>query len=163
MIGFVDIRNAIIGGLNAHLGSDVDVVEGNSVFNKEDYPYVSYVIISTFSGEFENPKSESYDNGTFTRKEDGRMVISFNAHSLDYDEAHVTGLDAISYFEFFGSEELYESNIVVVDTEELTDRAILIVDEQERRLQFDVTFRVESVLEKNITNIDEANIDYNIL
>lgn len=161
MIDFVSIRNAIIGGLSTHLG--LDVVEGNSNFAKEDYPYVSFVITSTFSGEFENPKSEIYDDGVTTRKEDGRMVISFNAHSLDYDEAHTVGLDAISYFEFIGSEELYESNIVVVDTDELEDRNILIVDEQERRLQFDATFRIESVLEKNVTNIDEANVDINIL
>lgn len=161
MIDFVSVTTAIIDGLSTHL--DKDVVEGNSNFNKEDYPYVSFVITSTFSGEFENPKSEIYDNGVFTRKEDARMIISFHAHSLDYDEAHTVGLDAISYFEFFGSDELYESNIVVVDTDELEDRTILIVDEQERRVQFDAIFRIESVLEKNVTNIDEANVDLNIL
>ena len=151
MINFANVRNAIIGGLNTHL--NMLVIDGNTVNRKPPYPYMSYVITTAYSKEFENPKSVTFDTDTLTRQEDALMTFSFNAHSLDYDEAHQTILNAIEYFEF--QEDLYDSNIVVVNTLPLENRSFLLVDQRERRVGFDVIIRVESSVTKTQDPIDE--------
>lgn len=158
MIDFVSIRNSIITGLNNHLS--VPVIDGNTVNKKPNYPYVSFVITTTFSEDFENEKSLTYDGANTTRTEDGQMVISFTTHSNDYDQSRLLGLNALSYFEFY--EELNANGIVVVNTTPLTDRDVLLVDTMERRVGFDTMFRVQSTLTRTDVPITDVDVNYNI-
>lgn len=158
MIDFVSIRNAIIGGL--HTAMDVPVIDGNSTNKKPEYPYISFVITTPFNREFSNPREQTFSDTTQTRKEEITMTVSFNAHSNSFDEAHTTALDAIRFFEF--ESNLYASGVVVINTLPAENRDVLLVDQRERRVGFDVLFRVESDLTRELTTIDDVDFDVNI-
>jgi len=153
MINFQAIRNEIIGSLSSFL--EIPVIDGNTVNKKPNYPYGSYVVTTLSSKEFENPREIDFTNTVNTRKEDLTMTISFNFYGLSLDDANLKAFKALEYFEFYETLSESDSKIVVVNTTDVQNRDVLLVDQRERRAGFDVIFRVESVLTKAITNIDD--------
>lgn len=161
MIDFTAIRNAIVSGLNDYI-SDGIVIEAGTVNKKPSYPYVSFTAISPYNEEFENPKAILFDdsNEKIIRIEDAEIVFSFSIHSNVYDEAHALALEVKRYFEF--DNQLSPSGIAIKDTSAIQNRDVLLVEQRERRLGFDVTIRVESVIESNVSVIENVNWDLNI-
>lgn len=159
MIDHITIRNNIINGLHNYLG--VLVIQGNSVNEKPDYPYFSYIITTTFNEEFENPKENSFNQLTNTRKEDGTIVFSFKSLSNNLDESINKALLAHKYFKLDGIDELYENGITVKEVTSVQNRDIMLIEQYEFTNGFDVIFRIESNLTKNIINIENVNIEIN--
>lgn len=159
MIDFTSIRNIIISGLSDYL--DVLVIDSSSVNEKPDYPYFSFTVTTSFSEEFENPKENSFYDDENIYKEDGNITFSFKSLSNNTDESINNAIKAVKYFKLYGVDYLYENNISIKEVTNVENRNALMIEVYEVTNGFDVIFRVESNLIKDIINIEDVNVDIN--
>ncbi len=86
------------------------------------------------------------------------MVLSISTYSLDEAEAYDKALEAQAWFKLIGYHDLKGMNLVVVGVTTLQDRSILIVDNFEKRIGFDVTLRVGVETKSRIETIEKISI-----
>lgn len=156
------LKNKIVKGLREHLG--FHVVPTDTAGQKPEYPYLSYKITSSLenNGGFnlidhvvpsDSPDFE-YDIET-TRSEQAQFSLSVSAYSNDEDEACRLAIRAADWFKFTGYAYLKDCNVIVVNVSNVSDRAIQIVDDYERRYGFDVRCRAARSVTKRVETIEQ--------
>ncbi len=166
MIDFAAIRTAIVSGLSQYLGVPVVMLEQKHP--KPPYPFVGYKFTSPFIPERGQP-AETMQNVPssdpnfeydveVTQKQQPTMVLSVTAYSDDSDACHALALNAHSWFDLIGYEELRSSGIIVVRSGNIQNRDTLIVGDYERRQGFDVSLRVSGDLKLVLPTIEKVEI-----
>ena len=161
------IRDGIVEELQKQL--QIPVVPTDTTQPKPPYPFVSYKFTTLYRPDasvmvrspVENkpePESElepefEYDI-EYTLKEQPQMVLSINTYSLDEAEAYDIAIQVQDWFKLHGYRYLKENNLVVVDTTSFHDRSILIVDNFEKRIGFDVTLRTVHETKARVESIE---------
>lgn len=158
MINFKIIRDSMISNLQSHL--NIPVIDSNTVNKKPDSDYISFTIISLIAEEFENAKSILFVDTTKIQVKDVLQVYSFNAHSTSYEKANELALKCIEYYDFIF--DSYADNITITGISNIQNRDIMIGEGRERRVGFEVSIRIESVVEKTETTIIDVPVNYQI-
>lgn len=185
MMDYATIRNGIVSGLYQHL--QLPVVPTDTSQPKPPYPFVSYkfstlyrpdasVLIRspvenvepeeptepvepTEPEEPEEPEEPFFEYDIqYTLKEQPQMVLSISTYSLDEAEAHDKALEAQAWFKLIGYHDLKGMNLVVVGVTTLQDRSILIVDNFEKRIGFDVILRTSIETKARVETIEKLSI-----
>lgn len=154
------IRNSIAAELYQYL--QVPVVPTDTTQKKPRYPFVSYKFTTLYRPDatilIRSPVASTdqiFDQDVeYTLKEQPQMVLSISTYSLDEVEAYSLALQVRAWFKLHGYRYLKELNIIVVDTTALQDRSILIVDNFEKRIGFDVILRTYSEEKARIESIE---------
>ena len=166
------IRNAIVSGLYQQM--QVPVVPTDTSQPKPSYPFVSYKFTTLYRPDAsvmvrslientrpEEPTEPEPPPGTefeydveYTLKEQPQMVLSVSTYSLDEAEAYDLAIQVQSWFKLYGYRYLKESNLIVVYTTALQDRSVLLVDNFEKRIGFDVTLRTVHEQKTRIESIE---------
>lgn len=164
------IRNSIVKGLQRDF--NVPIVPTDDIKKKPKYPYISYKFttlkISQGSHNLYNDIVPSRDDRfqydvEHTRTEQPKMVISISTYSTDDVESYQLALDIESWFKFHGYNFLKENGIVVVNTSNIQDRTIQIVDNYEKRQGLDVTIRVMDIQKCRTETIEETKINKEVI
>lgn len=164
------IRNDIVKGLRNFL--DVDIIPTDDIGKKPKYPYISYkfTTLKIPQGSHNIYKNIILSNDNrfeydieYTREEQPKMVISISAYSTDDVESYQLALDIESWFKFHGYQFLKGNGIVVVDTSNIQDRTIQIVDDYEKRQGLDVTIRVMDIQKFTTETIEETEINKEVI
>lgn len=159
------IRNDIVKGLRNFL--DVDIVPTDDIGKKPKYPYISYKFTTLKIPQGSHnllidivpSTNENFEHDIeYTREEQPKMVISISTYSTDDVESYQLALDIESWFKFHGYSYLKDNGIVVVNTSNIQDRTIQIVDNYEKRQGLDVTIRVTSIEKMIVENMEKINI-----
>lgn len=150
MMDYATIRNGIVAGLYQHL--QVPVVPTDTNQPKPPYPFVSYKFTTLYRPDSSvmvrspvpstDPTFEQ--DVEYTLKEQPQMVLSVSTYSEDEAEAYSLALQVQAWFKLHGYRHLKELNLIVVDTTALQERSVLIVDNFEKRIGFDVILRTYS-------------------
>lgn len=164
---YATIRNGLVSELYQHL--QVDVVPTDTTQPKPPYPFVSYKFTTLYRPDasvmvrapVENtpdPESElepdfEYDV-EYTLKEQPQMVLSISTYSRDEAESYNLAIQVQDWFKLHGYRYLKENNLIVVNTTALQDRSILIVDNFEKRIGFDVTLRTVHEQKTRVESIE---------
>ena len=161
MIG--KLKTEIVKGLNSYTG--LKVVDTDNNHNRPERPFYSYKITSiktnangegNYSADFpESLKSEFKYDYRETVELQPQVVISFNCYSGDIAECLEKTYLAWDYFKHGGNDLLALDNIIVVRTEEITDRTVILGDRYEYRYGFDVEFRFLHEIERRRETIEE--------
>lgn len=103
----------------------------------------------------------------YTEEEDKlvqRETVLFTVSFLSYADDNATStynaLRAQDWFKTIGRDHLKDLDVVVVNIGSIENRDILIGDEWERRMGFDVDFRTANVASQPLDWIGKANIKY---
>ena len=155
MIG--KLKEEIVKGLHAYTG--LKVVDTDNNHNRPERPFYSYKITSiktNYSSDFPTSlKSEfKYDYREKVELQP-QVVISISCYSSDVAECLEKTYQARDYFKHGGNDLLALDNIVVVRTEEITDRTVVLGDRYEYRYGFDVELRFLHEIERRRETIEE--------
>lgn len=150
MMNYAYIRNGIVDGLNEHL--QIPVVPTDTNQPKPPYPFVSYKFTTLYKSDASVMTRQLVTSGDenfnqdieYVLRDQPQMVLSINAYSLDEAEAYDLALRVRAWFKLHGYRYLKELELIVVNVTALQDRSILIVDNYEKRIGFDVTLRTYS-------------------
>lgn len=164
-MNYTNIRNTITNGIYRDL--DVIVVPTDTNAPKPDYPFLSYKFTTLFRPDAKvktyraiPSTSERYKHDVeITLAQQPQMIISFSSYSLDDGESADVANKARKWFELEGRQYLKDRGIVVVDTTDIQDRTIQIVDNFEIRFGFDARFRVHDETKTRIESIEKVNIN----
>jgi hypothetical protein len=168
MINLSSIIEKIITELYKYMNIPVIIAEQNTP--KPGYPHLSIKVMNPYMQETtlasdtyktipnDDQESEFLYNIEYTRQEQPQISLSITAYSLTYGESIQKSLSALSWFKLFGYDYLKSQNIVVVETTQVQDRDILIVDNYERRSGFDIKLRVLSQLINIVPTIETFEI-----
>lgn len=162
---YATMKNGIVSGLYQRL--QVPVVPTDTTQPKPPYPFVSYKFTTLYRPDasvmvrapVENtPEPElkpdfEYDV-EYTLKEQPQMVLSISTYSLDEAAAYNLAIQVQDWFKLHGYRYLKENNLIVVNTTALQDRSILIVDNFEKRIGFDVTLRTVHEQKTRVESIE---------
>jgi len=155
VINITQIRDAIFTGLNAHFtpeGEDnptVIVVEANQSQQKPPYPHVTIL----FSGPYDAGRGHTGsvfigDNGDddidYIRAKNEILSLSITAVSNSGTQSQEIAVKIADWFNWQGVDDLKEAGAVVSEVGAMTNRDVIIVDNFERRMGFDVRLRVLS-------------------
>lgn len=160
MIG--KLKEEIVSGLHAYTG--LKVVDTDNNHNRPERPFYSYKITSiktnasgegNYSSDFPaSLKSEfKYDYREKVELQP-QVVISFNCYSDDIAECMDKIYQAWDYFKHGGNDLLALDNIIVVRTEDITDRTVVLGDRYEYRYGFDVELRFLHEIERRRETIE---------
>lgn len=164
------IRNTIVIGLQKHL--NIPVVPIDDIGDKPKYPYASYKFITLkipqgshniYKEVIPSDDDRFQYDVEHTRTEQPKMVISISTYSTDDAESYQLALDIESWFKFHGYSFLKENGIVVVNTSNIQDRTIQIVDNYEKRQGIDVTIRVMDIQKCRTETIEEIKINKEVI
>lgn len=161
------LRKAFVKGLYEDTGLQVVMTDNNH--KKPEYPFYSYKFTTlrqnvgeagVLKEDFEKSLDPRFKYDVVETLEfQPNVIMSFNSYSLDYEECEHYILKAYEWFKLRGRRLLSYENIVVVDVSNITDRTIVLVDNYEYRLGFDVTFRVFHEFSDMFENIDSYKIN----
>lgn len=158
---YAGIRNGIVAGLYQHLR--VPVVPTDTNQPKPPYPFVSYKFTTLYRPDatvmIRSPDPDSEQDVEYTLKEQPQMVLSISTYSLDEAEAYSLALQVQAWFKLHGYRYLKELNLIVVNTTALQDRSILIVDNFEKRIGFDVILRTYSEQKARVEGIEVYTLE----
>lgn len=154
------IRNSIAAELYQYL--QVPVVPTDTTQKKPRYPFVSYKFTTLHRSDaavmirspVASTDSSFEQDVEYTLKEQPQMVLSLSTYSLDEVEAYDLALQVRAWFRLYGYRYLKELNIIIVDTTALQDRSVLLVDNFEKRIGFDVILRTISEQKTRIESIE---------
>ena len=160
------IRQDIITGLRDYLRNDyadILIISINPDAPEPAKPFMVMNVTSAFVPErglhaerwVYNPDTGKLDN---TMTQNATMSCSFSVYSDAHDEAHDIGLKAISYFEMHGYEYLQSKGVVAAEIRSLQNRDIYQEDRWERRVGFDVIFRMYSAITNEVDRIVTADV-----
>src|SRR5574344_1359432 len=161
MIG--KLKKEIVKGLHAYTG--LEVVDTDNNYRRPKKPFYSYKITSiktnangegNYSEDFpKSLKSEFKHDYRETVKLQPQVVISISCYSSDIAECLEKTYKAWDYFKHGGNDKLALDNIIVVRTEEITDRTVILGDRYEYRYGFDVELRFLHGIERRRETIEE--------
>lgn len=161
MIG--KLKEKIVKGLHAYTG--LEVVDTDNNYKRPDKPFYSYKITSiktnangegNYSEDFPESLDERFKHDYREKVElQPQVVISFNCYSDDIAECLEKTYKAWDYFKHGGNDLLALDNIIVVRTEEITDRTVILGDKYEYRYGFDVELRFLHEIERRRETIEE--------
>lgn len=153
---YAAIRNGLVAGLYQHL--QVPVVPTDTTQPKPPYPFVSYKFTTLYRSDApvmtRSPDPDSEQDVEYTLKEQPQMVLSISTYSLDEAEAYNLAIQVQSWFKLHGYRYLKEKNLIVLSTTALQDRSVLIVDNFEKRIGFDVILRAYSEQKNRVEGIE---------
>lgn len=161
------LRNAFVRALYEDVGLPIVITDNNH--KKPEYPFYSYKFTTlrqnvgeagVYKETFEKSLDERFKYDVVNTVEfQPNVIMSFNSYSLDYEECEYYAFKAFEWFKLRGRRLLSYENIVVVDVSNITDRTIMLVDNYEYRMGFDVTFRVLHEFSDRFENIDSYKIN----
>lgn len=157
-----DIRNYIIGGLNEYMGDKCPVLLSTSVEKQIPYPYISYTITNP---RIEPVKWSMYEEiGTDTIKRRYETIIeqvySFTVIGNEEDQVQDLMHEAVNYFRIYGVDDLSIHQIAIVEVSNVQNRDNFVSVEYEKRIGFDVRFRMTEVSEyESVRYIETININ----
>lgn len=161
MIG--KLKKEIVKGLHAYTGLYVVDTDNNNRRVKK--PFYSYKIIQiktnisgegNYSSDFPKSLDERFKYDYREKVElQPQVVISFNCYSDDIGECLEKTYQAWDYFKHGGNDLLALKNFVVVRTEDITDRTVVLGDRYEYRYGFDVELRFLHEIERRRNTIEE--------
>ena len=144
------------------------VVPTESNAPKPEYPYLSYKVTTLYNspnnqGNYSTKLIQSLDDRfehdiEETLELQPTFTISINAYSKDSAECQGLIKKAYDWFRHAGYDELNDVDVVVVDVAAFTDRTLLIVNNYESRIGFDVILRTTDVIKRRINTIEEYSI-----
>lgn len=155
MIDLNNIREVVVTALKAYLG--IEVIRSNTTAPFPKYPFVSYTIRTLLSNQ----------PGTWGEYDDGKhripasQVWSITIQAKDSAESMDLTLKAYDFFCHDGCPILKDSNIVVSNVSEITNRDNLLTVGYEYKNGFDVSFGIMNETENTLENtgyISEADI-----
>ena len=158
------IRNLIVEQLHKYTG--IPVIPEYEIFKAPKYPYISYKITTAYMDTGNKiykwdtaPGTEGFEtDAKETLYTQPKLNIIINAYSQDDIEAMTYAKKCMDWLTHIGRVELEDHNIVVVDTSNIIDKTIHIVDNYEQRYGFDVEIRYTDIVENTIPGIEEANL-----
>lgn len=160
MIG--KLKNEIVKGLHAYTG--LKVVDTDNNFRRPNKPFYSYKITSiktnvsgegNYSSDFPTSLDERFKYDYREKVElQPQVVISISCYSSDIAECLEKTYQAWDYFKHGGNDLLALKNFVVVRTEDITDRTVVLGDRYEYRYGFDVEFRFLHEIERRRETIE---------
>lgn len=160
-----EVKRIIAEGLNNEFTELI--VEAEQVHKKPDYPFATFQVIVANQNEYvhDNIKRENVPitdpNFTYnvrkSKIEQPQMTMTINAYSLVTQEANELAQNIKDWLDFRGDLYLDSNNIVVVESEDIQQRDLLIVDNYERRYGFDVIIRYDNEVNVDIETIESFN------
>ena len=162
------IRNLIVKELHKHTG--VPVIPEYEINKAPKYPYITYKISTPYDNTrnpiiktTDVPGTNGFDKDTQeTLYTQPKLHMTINAHSQDDIEAIECAKSAMDWLMHKGRVELEDSNIVVVETGNIIDKTIHIINNYEQRFGFDVEIRYTDIVENTMDTIDAAGLKVNI-
>jgi len=157
-----DIRNWIIGGLSYYMGDECPVVLSTSVEMQLDYPYISYTITNPRIEPVKYSMYEEANEDKIVRKYETiiEQVYSFTVIGNEEDQVHDLLHKAVNYFRIYGVDMLSQRQIAIVEVSKVQNRDNFISTEYEKRIGFDVRFRmVETSEVESFNYIETVNIN----
>lgn len=154
------LKETIIPPLATFCG--VPIVEADQVIEKLSYPHATFKVTSPYlkdNGQAEETVHDAVNGYQLRYTESYKVVISFTAYSLDIDESLDLAQKIRDWFAFYGTDVLESNNIAVVNQTDIQNRDTFIVDDYERRNGFDVVLRVTRELYKDISWIEQTEIN----
>lgn len=179
MLDFIAIRDAIQAGLQGYLRGaypGILVVFANSGMPAPRRPYVAMNFTSPYIPEpgqagmhmeivpydparwGHNPPKDFESDVQHTRRTQPEMVCSFTVYDNDQDRAPAIGLTAIRYFDVDGYAALKAQGIIPAEIMALQNRDVYLVDAWERRVGFDVRFRVSTAISHYSDTIETVDV-----
>ena len=164
MIDFISLRDDLRLKLQNYLREEYEdllVINMNPDAPQPPTPYITMDWTSPYipRGEGIYTLEDKNDDLEEARYSNDEMSASFNIYSDDRDEAHKVALWAARYFLFDGLSELKEDGLIVIDVSGIQNRDTYVVDEWERRLGFDVTFRILSKVKRTTGTIETVGLE----
>lgn len=149
-----DIRNYIVGGLNDYMGDDCPVLLSTSIEVQMPYPYISYTITNPRIEPVKYSMYEEAGTDTIKRKYETiiEQVYSFTVIGNEEDQVHDLLHKAVNYFRIYGVNDLAIHQIAIVEVSNVQNRDNFVSVEYEKRIGFDVRFRMTE-----ISNYETAN------
>ncbi len=165
MIDFPTTSNFIRFGLQTYLREKYEgilVIEFSPGVPQPAMPYLTMNFTSPLiPGKVEIVWQRDSESGIeYARYSHDTMVASWNVYHDDTDEAHEIALKALRWFVYDGRDYLKQEDFVVADFTGIQNRDIYVVNAWERRLGFDVTFRVLSEVAGVLDSIETADIQH---
>lgn len=155
MLKLSDIRTPILKGLKAFTGGTVIMADQTS--KQPSYPY--YTIKFTTVGDTIGQANEKSVGDEITKQQVFELDVSVTAFSNKLDESFDKAFEALEWFRGVGDYVLGDENIVVVNTQPISNRDTFINIDYERRHGFDVRIRVMSETKFNVGYIEHVSVD----
>ena len=152
-------------------------LEAEQAHKKPTYPFATFQVLTAHINEYvhDNIIRENVASGdpTFplnvrkSKIEQPQMILSINAYSKipannspdnSIQQAYELAQEIKDWLDFKGDEYLEANNIVVIESGNIEQRDVFIVDQYERRYGFDVTIRYNESVDVTIGTIEEAEI-----
>lgn len=151
MIDYAAIKRTIIGHIMTNTGHQVVLQASNDPL--PDYPFCTYTLTSPYL-----PRSSSERGAEYT--EDVEMVFSLTWHSRSATEAQGLAHQTAMLFKTrAGRQKLGDAKITVVRLEGFQNRDTFLTIDNERRVGFDIRFRIRQVEnQQEFDEIDSVNV-----
>ncbi len=157
-----DIRDCIIGGLNEYMGGECPFLLSTTAEPKKEYPYGTYTIT--------NPRLEPVRPAMYEEESEDKLkrtyetiieqVYSFTIIGNEEDQVQDLTHKAINFFRIYGIKQLSHNNIVVVEVSNVQNRDSFVTIEYEKRVGFDVRFRMVEISEyEDVEYIGATNLN----
>jgi len=162
------IRNLIVSHLYQETG--IPVIPEYEINKAPKYPYLTYKIMTPYNNTgrrnysrevLESPDGYDYDINEIMYTQP-KLNLTINAYSQDDIECITKIKAALDWFMHRGTTVLNDNNIVLVETSNIIDKTIHIIDNYEIRYGFDAELRYTDIVESHRDNIQEAKIDLNV-
>ena len=166
-----ELRNQIIYKLYQYM--ELPIVPQDQIQSKPAYPYMTYKFIVPYNqfnhqGDIlQNLVPSTDDRFEYdieeTLKLQVQMTISLNVYCKGEPDSQMVAYEiakkAMGWFKHVGYQDLSDLNVVVVNIEAFGDRTVLIVDDYEARVGFDVILRTTDTIKRRIETIETWDID----
>lgn len=152
---------------------ELPIVPQDQIQPKPTYPYMTYKFIVPYNqfnhqGNISQNLVPSNDDRFEYDVEEvlglqPQMTLSFNAYCKGEPDSQMIAYEvakkAMDWFKHVGYQDLSDLNVVVVNIEAFGDRTVLIVDDYEARVGFDVILRTTDTIKRRFETIETWDID----
>ena len=166
-----ELRYQIIYKLYQYMG--IPVVPQDQIQPKPAYPYMTYKFIVPYNhfghqGNYSRKLIPSNDDRfeydvEETLEMQPQMTLSLNVYCKGEPDSQMVAYEiakkAMDWFKHVGYQDLSDLNVVVVNIEGFGDRTVLIVDDYEARVGFDVILRTTDTIKRRFETIETWDID----
>ena len=150
-------------------------IEAEQPHKKPAYPFATFQVLLSHINEYEHDNIErrNYNQANQTidlyKLEQPQMTMTINAYARKPSDPSVmdTSIEDATdlaqrlkdWFDFEGDLFLNKNQISVIESEDITQRDVLIIDNYERRYGFDVRLRYNREINFTIETIENTNIE----
>ncbi|PNQ81957.1 LIC_12616 family protein [Paenibacillus sp. F4] len=159
MIQYNDIRKVWAEGIKKDLA--IQVINMNGTAAVPTGSFLTY----TFEGVGEGRGQPVYtqENNRLVQRETVEFTVSFMSSAEDHITAVNIALRVQDWLRTIGRNRLKELDVVVYNIGPLDNRDIVVGNEWERRMGFDVDFRTTSVTDQDLEYIEKVKIANKII